>query len=501
MNKPSLRPVAADRRAFIAVDLGAESCRVCLLRWLGDEPDIRLVLRVPNGPVRSSDGYLRWPLKTIIEGVEEGVRRCSQLAPEGIASIAVDGWAVDYVTLDDYGRVVEDPFCYRDDRNTAALAKLHKCVSPERLRKLTGLELQPLNTIYQLYADKLAGRTPRRWLNLPEYMLYRWGGEPVAERTNASHTGLLEFTAANWSSEIFGLAGLDMPSAPPRIVPSGTVLGKLSGPLSQLAGLRDTYLIAPACHDTVSAIAGIAGTGDDWAYISCGTWSLVGALIDAPLNSPDVQADNFTNLAAVGGLTCFHKSVNGMWILKQCQDHWAEEGKPWDLAELLSLTDLEDRPANLLEVDDLDLLRIGDMPGRINAQLRRRGLPTLSEESEQAPRMISLFLHSLADRYAQLIGRIRLHTGRTLRRVVMVGGGAQNVTLRRLTSECTGLEVIRGPLESATIGNFAIQQAVVQGIVSPDSPQFVGEVAGWAATLQCRTLAVSEESEPAGARL
>jgi len=423
------------------------------------------------------------------------------LAPEGIASIAVDGWAVDYVELDDFGQAVEDPFCYRDDRNAAAMAQLHHRVAGERLRKLSGIELQPLNTIYQLYADRLEGKTQRRWLNLPEYMLYRWGGDPVAERTNASHTGLLELSTPNWSSEIFELVGLEMRNAPQRIVPSGTVVGKLSGPLSQLSALRDTDLVAPACHDTASAIAGIAETGEDWAYISCGTWSLVGALIPAPLNSPDVQADNFTNLAAVGGLTCFHKSVNGMWIMKQCMDHWAAEGKPWALSDLLSLADMEDSPANLLAVDDPDLLRVGDMPGRINAQLRRRGLPTLSEQSEHAPKMISLFLHSLADRYAQLIDRIRLHTGKTLRRVVIVGGGAQNSTLRRLTLERTGLQVIRGPYESATLGNFAIQQAAVHGMVSADSPRFADDVASWAATLQCRFPAVLEQTEPAGARL
>ena len=213
-------PIIPGRRASIAVDLGAESCRVSLLRWQEDAPSLTLVHRFPNGPVRATDGSLRWPLDTILTEVDKGVRRCAELAPEGIRSLGVDGWAVDYVRLDRDGNVLEPPFCYRDERNALAAATLHQHVSSERLREIAGIEQQPLNTLYQLYADHLSGRPATRWLNLPEYLLFRWGAEPVAEYTNASHTELVDLYAANWSREIFRAAVLDLTCAP-RLVPPG----------------------------------------------------------------------------------------------------------------------------------------------------------------------------------------------------------------------------------------------------------------------------------------
>lgn len=474
--------VSTDRRASIAVDLGAESCRVSLLRWVGDQPDLWLVHRFPNGPVRHADGSLRWPLQQIVDGVENGVQRCAELALEGIASIAVDGWAVDYVRLDPSGQMPEDPFCYRDERNAKAASELHIRISPERMREITAVEQQPLNTVYQLYADTLAGKPSARWLNLPEYMLYRWGADPVAEYSNASHTQLVDPFSASWSREIFQAAGLNQ-SCAPRIVPAGSLLGKLAGPLATLPGLGDTDLIAPACHDTASAIAGISEPGEDWAYISCGTWSLVGRLVAHPLNAPSVRLDNFTNLGAIGGKTCFHKGINGMWILKQCMDHWAESGQNWDLPDLLRAADLEPTPVDLLHIDDPFLLGIGNMPARINAQRKSLGFPCLSESSSDAPAMISLLLYSLAARYADVISRVQEHSGKKLGRIVMVGGGAQNAMLRRLTAERTGLEVAVGPAESSTLGNFAIQRAVLGGASPGNSTQFADEVSAWAGRL------------------
>lgn len=472
----------ADWRASIAVDLGAESCRVSLLRWVDGEPDLRLVHRFPNGPVRVPDGSLRWPLADIIEGVEHGMRRAAELAPEGIASVAVDGWAVDYVRLDDAGGPLEDPFCYRDERNVLAAAELHKHVSAERLREITGVEQQPINTLYQLYADKLSGTAATRWLNLPEFLLHRWGTDPIAEHTNASHTQLLDLYASTWSREVFRAAELDLRCAP-RIVSAGTLLGKLSGQLAHLPQLRDTDLIAPACHDTASAIAGIPQSGDDWAYISCGTWSLVGAVVPKPLNSPAVRLDNFTNLGAVGGKTLFHKGINGMWILKQCMDHWAEAGHPWDLRSLLRAAELEEAPVDLLHVDDPALMGMGNMPGRINMQRKSKGHACLPEHSNDAPRMVCLLLHSLAARYAEVVGRTRLHSAKDLRRIVMVGGGAQNAMLRRLTAERSGLEVILGHSESSTVGNLAVQRAVLEGCSPTSAAEFEQEVRAWASLI------------------
>ena len=468
-----------DRRASIAVDLGAESCRVSLLQWHHGLPRVQLVHRFPNGPVRAADGTLRWPLQAILAGVEDGVRRAAALAPEGVASIAVDGWAVDYVRLSPDGAPLEDPFCYRDPRNARAAEALHLHVSPEWLRELTGIQQQPLNTLYQLYADKLEGRVPAPWLNLPEYLLHRWGAPPVAEQTNASHTQLVELGGAGWSERIFKAAELP-PALAARIVPAGTTLGYLAGPLATMPSLAATQLIAPACHDTASAIAGIAQEGHSWAYISCGTWSLVGTLLPTPLNGPEVRSDNFTNLQAVGGLTCFHKGINGLWVLKQCLDHWASSGSPWELPKLLEAAALAPEPAYCLHVDDPLLLGMGDMPARIRQHCLSRGLPPPSTHSDAAPALVALLLHSLAARYVEVLERLETHTGKRVKRIVMVGGGAQNVMLRQLTAQRTGLPVVAGPAESSTVGNLAVQRAVLEGS-SPLFPvAFAREVSYWA---------------------
>ena len=260
----------ADMRALVAVDLGAQSCRVSLLRWLADGPDIQVVHRVANAPAMR-DGGLRWDLSAICQAADDGLRQCAAIAAEGIAAIGVTGWAVDYVRLDADGTPIADPFCYRDGRNAIAMEALHHRIPPERLYEITGIQVITINTLYQLYADCLAGIPAHlRWLNLPEYMLYRWGGRPVAEHTNATHTAMVRLGSLYWSEEIFAAAGLDR-NAAPEIVAPGTFVGHLQGPLAELQAFRNTLLIAPACHDTASAVAGIPAYGDDWAFLSSGT--------------------------------------------------------------------------------------------------------------------------------------------------------------------------------------------------------------------------------------
>lgn len=473
----ALRP--EDTRASIAVDLGAESCRVSLLRWQGGKAAITLVHRFANAP-REVEGGLHWDLGMIEAGLDEGLRRCAEIATEGVRSIAVDGWAVDYVRLDVKGQPLADPFCYRDERTLKAERSLHRKISPERLRELTGVQLLRINTLYQLHADDLQGLPEgRQWLNLPEYILSRWGGARVAEHTNATHTGMVELYRRQWCREIFSAAQLDLASAP-KIVPPGTEVGKLSGPLAELPALRDTMLIAPACHDTASAIAGIPATGNDWAYISSGTWSLVGTLVEQPRNGKDAAEENFTNLGAVGDRICFHKNVNGMWLIKQCIDKWAEDGRVWSVPELVVAAEAAAKPHGVLDVDDPELLLAGRMPQRINAQRTRKGFEPLDESPEGAPVFASLIFHSLAARYAKVLDRVALHSGKKLNRLFVVGGASQNEFLNRLTQEATGLELFRGSAESSTVGNFAVQMAVLEGSRDSVTGAYAEQVSRWA---------------------
>ncbi|MDQ2833890.1 MAG: FGGY-family carbohydrate kinase [Acidobacteriota bacterium] len=479
---PGLKRVPADKRALVAVDLGAESCRVSLLRWGMGRGTISLVHRFANAP-RETEVGLCWDLAMIEEGLEFGLRQCAAIAEEGVRSIAVDGWAVDYVRVDASGRALTDPFCYRDERTLEAERALHQRIAPEHMRELTGVQLMRINTLYQMYADRLHGLPMGEgWMNLPEYVLSRWGGSRVAEQTNASHTQMLALGEKHWCRDIFAAAGFEIASAP-KVVPPGTQVGRLRGPLTELPVLRDAVLIAPACHDTASAIAGIPAVGDDWAYISSGTWSLVGTVLDQPNNSRAAAQENFTNLGAAGGRICFHKNVNGMWLIRQCIESWSLEGRYWTAAELVEEAQKVARPEVLLDVDDPDLLLAGGMLKRINAQRRRRGLEVLDEDVEAAPVFANLIFHSLAARYAEILRRVALHSGKKLKRVFVVGGGSQNEFLNRLTAEATGLEVLRGASESSTVGNFAVQLAVLEDGSDAVTGAHAEQVSRWAAML------------------
>jgi rhamnulokinase len=457
--------------ARVAVDLGAESCRVSLLRWEEGAPRITLVHRIPNGPVNQG-GHLRWDLQAIWAGVEEGLRRCASIAAEGIASVAVDGWATDYVRLNEDGVAIADPFCYRDLRNVAAEQGVHERIPLRELYALTGLQRLRFNTVYQLYADQMAGIAPSvPWVNLPEYLLSFMGGRRVAEYTMASHTGLVSVATGDWCAEVFAAVGLD-PAAAPELVAPGTDVGVLKGALAELPAFRGARLIAPACHDTASAIAGIPETSEDCAYISSGTWSLVGALLDRPCNTQQAFEKDFTNQGAVAGQVSFHKNVNGMWLLRQCIEHW---NQGFTVPELIAEAEGLPAPDHLFEVDQEDLMLPGDVPGRINQQRRQAGFDPVDEAPENAPVFASLILHSLAARYAEVFRDLTEVTGKELRQVYIVGGGSRNKLLNRLTQQATGLTVHCGYVESATIGNFALQMAAG----NPSK----GEIAKWAGIL------------------
>lgn len=470
----------ADPRAIVAVDLGAQSCRVSLLRWLPEGPHIQLVHRIPNGPI-ARGGNLRWDLSALCAAADEGLRKCAALAEEGIAAIGVTGWAVDYVRLDAAGNPIADPYCYRDPRNAAAMESLHRRISPRRLYELTGIQVLAINTLYQLYADNLAG-IPKylRWLNLPEYMLYRWGARPVAEYTNATHTALLELGKQQWSREVFHVAELDLAAAPELVAP-GTCVGRLQGPLAQLTALRDTRLIAPACHDTASAVAGIPAEGDDWAFLSSGTWSLVGTLLQKPCASRDAAEFNFTNEGAADGNICFLRNVNGLWLLQCCMESWRTAGESWTVESILEAAEHLPPPPYLLDVDDPDLLSPQDMPQRM-VQCLRRQHPGASPVDPSTPaEIINLIMHSLAARYATVLKQAEQLTGKRFQRLYVVGGGSRNKMLNRLTRQATGLEVICGAAESSTLGNFAVQLAALEPRTGTTASQ--DRISKWARVL------------------
>jgi rhamnulokinase len=445
------------RPAWVAIDLGAESCRVSMLRWPSATPQIRMVRRFLNGPVERA-GEFYWDLDRICAELDLGLRQCAELAPEGIATVGVTGWAVDYVHLDAAGASSGLPHCYRDPRNLGAMEVVHRIIPAERLYARTGVQIQPINTIYQLYADKLAGvPSNARWLNLPEYILHWLGAPAVAEYTNATHTGLIDPETRTWAADIFQSLGLAREAAPELVEP-GTMLGPVHEDLRRLPPFANTRLIAPACHDTASAIAGIPASDDPWAYISSGTWSLVGVVDVETHRSPEACAWGFTNLGAAGRRVLFHRGMVGMWLLRQCLNTWETE-RGWDLTDLIAAARNLPAPDEPLDLDDVAFVTPGDMPARMNEQRRRKGLRALPEGCDAAPHYANLIFRSLAHRYGAVLREIEKLTGQQPRRVCVVGGGNRNDFLNELTEEATDLPVVRCAAESSTLGNFAVQWA------------------------------------------
>ena len=464
-------------RARIAIDLGAESCRVSLLRWQGATPAIEVVHRIPNGPVHRAGG-LHWPIESILAGLDEGMRKAAAAAPEGIASIAVDCWSVDYARLARDGSLLREPFCYRDERTVATKQKADGIIAPLDLYTRTGTHPQRINTVYQLMADEAVGIDPAApWAMLPEYVLYWLSGQRVAEYTNASHTGLVSLKTRDWDAEVFRRLGLSL-SAAPQIVRTGTVLGPLRGPLAELEAFRRTEIIAPATHDTASAIAGIAASLDAGAYISSGTWSLVGTLTRVPVTTERAFDAGYTNIGAATGDLLFHALINSMWVLKQCMIAWDAEGRRWEIEDLvLRAADCDRDPSAVLDMDAPTLMLDTAMPARINSELARLGLEPIADVAGNEPMFARLIFESLAARYARAIANLEETLGRRLERIHMIGGATRNKLLIKLTEHRTGLPVEIGECESATVGNFAIQLAASDAGGAAIAPEAIREQA------------------------
>jgi rhamnulokinase len=468
--------------ARIAIDLGAESCRVSLLRWKGGNPAIEVVHRIPNGPVHRGTS-MHWPLDAILAGLEEGLRKAAQAAPEGIASIAVDSWSVDYVRVAPDGRPLSEPFCYRDERTVPIKEAADLLAPPRELFERTGALPLRINTMYQLLADPAAGPRDRidphaPWAMMPEYVLYWLGGRRVAEYTNATHTGLVDLKTGDWDSELFRLLDIPLDAAPP-IVRAGTILGRVQGPLASLDAFRETQLIAPACHDTASAIAGIPTSLSSTAYICSGTWSLVGTLTTEPVTTREAFDASYTNLGAATGDLCFHTLVNGMWLLKQCMDAWSAEGRAWNIEDLIEQAANSGFPG-IINVDAEPLLLDSGMPERINHQLWRRRWATIPDVAGNEPVFARVIFESLAARYASALVSLERMLGRKLERIHILGGASRNKLLTDLTAQRTGLAVEIGEPESSTIGNLAVQLAASQADGQPLSPDSVRQ---WAQIL------------------
>jgi len=458
-------------RNVVAVDLGAESGRLVLCRWNGSEGTLEEIHRFPNGP-QQVGSHLVWDVERLWGEIQKGLAKAATKTEGHLDSVGVDGWGVDYTLLDAAGNRLGHSFCYRDARNVPAMEKTFSKVPQERIYQITGIQFLPFNTVYQLMAhlaefpeewDRAA-----RWLTLPEYFQYRLTGVAAAEYTEASTTQLLDVRTRSWSQELTSALGLSLEKFPP-IVQAGAVLGKLRSEVSEEVGLADTQVIAPACHDTGSAVAGIPFPHEGLAFISSGTWSLVGTVLLEPVVKGGGQGKTFTNEGGVAGSIRFLQNVIGLWLLQECLREWNGQGLRLTAADLAAQC-LETPPEGpQFNADETTYLAPGNMVERINAGSRAAGFP----EEKRPPELAAIIFRSLARRYAEVVGEMGRLSGKSIKRICIVGGGVKNEALNRLTEKVTGIEVVRGPSESTAAGNIAVQIAALEKAVTLDQIQAI----------------------------
>jgi rhamnulokinase len=447
--------------AVAAVDLGATSGRV-LVGYVGhDELRLTDVARFKNSPVRTLDG-LHWSVLELYRDVVEGLAAAVRQEPQ-LSSIGIDSWAIDYGLLRG-GRLVGAPYSYRDDRNAAGVEAVHALVPADELYRRNGLQHLPFNTLFQLTADRLAGtlEIADQFLLIPDLFAYWLTGTAVAERTNASTTGLLNVATREWDTDLAARLSIP-PSLFPTLVEPGTELGGLA-PSAQ-RGIGDTHAVVTAVgsHDTASAIVAVPATGSNYAYISCGTWSLVGVELAAPVLSDASRAANFTNEGGVDGRVRYLHNVMGLWLLTECVRDWERDGTTISLPALIGQASAVTTPVAVFDADDETFLAPGDMPARIAAWITAHDLPVPSTR----PELVRSILESLAAAYARSIRDAAELSGQPVDVVHLVGGGSQNELLCQLSADATGLPVLAGPVEATAIGNVLVQ-ARAQGFVAGD---------------------------------
>ncbi|HTR95516.1 MAG TPA: rhamnulokinase family protein [Trebonia sp.] len=428
-----------------AVDLGASGGRVIAGRVSRDLVELHEVSRFGNEPVRAG-GTLYWDILRLYASVESGLRDAAAACP--LSSAGIDSWAIDYGLLDSSGTLLGNPVHYRDGRTDGVTVP----VPAAELYAATGIQHLPFNTIYQLAAalGTPAMAAARTLLLIPDLLAYWLTGTAGAEVTNASTTALLDVTSRTWATPIMERAGIPVALFPALRQP-GEAIGPVLPAGIPAADGRPLPLIAVGSHDTASAVAAVPAAGPDFAYISSGTWSLVGMELPAPVLTEASRAANFTNEAGIDGTIRYLRNVSGLWLLQECQRHWGAAAG--SLESLLAGAAAAGPWRFVIDADDPVFLPPGDMPARIVSWLAARGLPAPSTPAE----ITRCVLDSLALAYRRALRDAQALSGRHADVVHIVGGGSRNELLCQLTADACGLPVVAGPAEATALGNVLVQ--------------------------------------------
>jgi rhamnulokinase len=438
-------------KPYLAFDFGAESGRAVLAHLQSGILTTEEVHRFPNEPVEYG-GALHWDVARLWVEVRKALARLGEVE---LAGIGVDAWGVDYALLGERGELIENPYHYRDRRTEGIMEEVLKKVGKEEIYNATGIQFMPINTLYQLFAAQR--HTPklleaaRHLLTIPDLFHYWLTGNAVCEFTNATTTQMVDPEKRAWAVGL--MQRLELPAhLPAPIVEPGSILGTLLPDIAGHSSLAGTSVIAPACHDTGSAVAAISAR-DSTAFLCSGTWSLLGTELDSPMITPDALRLNFTNEGGVNGTTRLLKNVMGLWMLQGCRQSWTAQGHSYDYRELIELAAGETSFRHLIDPDDDSFLRPPDMLTAIDKFCTR----THQSVPQEPGAYVRAVLESLAFKYRFVLRNLEHVCGKHIEQIRIIGGGSKNRLLNQLTADATGRRVLAGPAEATALGNVAIQ--------------------------------------------
>lgn len=446
-------------RKYLALDLGAESGRGALGKFDGTKLTLEEVHRFPNGPVRVL-GRMHWNVLSLFDNLKQAVGGAVSDAG-GIDSIAVDTWGVDFGLLAKDGSLVGNPVHYRDPRTDGMMERAFEVMPKEEIFEHTGLQFMQINTVFQLYSMVVSGSSllgaADKMLMMPSLLNFLFTGRKVDEYTIASTSQLLDPRSRAWARPVFEKLGIPFSIAAELIDP-GSIIADMRPDVAEEAGTAPVPVVAVGSHDTASAVAAVPAESDNWCYISCGTWSLMGVEAPGPIINEKTLAYSFTNEGGVGGTIRYLKNIMGLWLVQECKRQWAKEGEDLSYPEITQLAADAQPMQCFVDCNSDAFLAPGGMPARIAEFCEKTG----QQSPRSKGRMVRCALESLALTYRRSLAELEDVTGGRIDVVHIVGGGTQNELLCRFAADALNRPVVAGPIEATAIGNV-LMQAVALG--------------------------------------
>jgi rhamnulokinase len=456
LKKPSyLDKHMAKNHNYLAVDLGAESGRVMIGTLAEDRLSLVEAHRFANMPVRLPDG-LHWDILRIWSEIKTGISTAVSRCEKDVDAIGLDTWGVDFALLDQQGALLANPFHYRDSRTDGMFAEAFQRMPREIIFQNTGIQMMEINTLYQLLAMVLS-RSPllgisQTLLTMPDLFNYWLTGKITCEFTNATTTQCFDPHQRTWSYPLLRALGIPEHLFQPVIEP-GTVIDNLDARVANEVGAGRIPVITPGCHDTASAVAAVPAEGKDFAWISSGTWSILGVEVDQPVVTEQTLKCNLTNEGGVFGKWQLSKNVVGLWIVQECRRAWARQGEKLSYEEITRMAEQGKPLQSIIDPDFSGFLHPEDMPEQIRQYCRETAQPVPQEKGD----LIRSVLESIALKYRWVLERLEEITGKRFERMHIIGGGSQNRLLNQFTADATQRTCLTGPVEATALGNVIVQ--------------------------------------------